>query len=81
MHHEDNIERKAGEAKAEVAGRTAFVPGFAQEFRFDLTVPADALPSFLAEHNQLRWTLRGVCDRSLRGDHDVSAEIVVYNAP
>jgi hypothetical protein len=60
---------------------TAFVPGLAQQFPFAITVPADAPPTFLAQHNQLRWTLRGVCDRSLRGDHDVSAEIVVYTAP
>lgn len=81
MHHEDGIKRKAGEAKVTVAERTAFVPGAAQEFPFQITVPADALPTFLARHNQLRWTLRGICDRSLRGDHDVSAEIVVYTAP
>lgn len=81
MHHEDGIKRKVGEAKATIAERTAFVPGFAQEFRFDIAVPADALPSLLAEHNQVRWTLKGICDRSLRGDHAVSAELVVCNAP
>jgi hypothetical protein len=81
MHHEDGIKRKADEAKVTVAERTKFVPGFGQEFPFTLTAPDGALPTFLAEHNQLRWTLRGICDRSLRGDHDVSAEIVVYTAP
>ena len=81
MHHEDGIKRKAGEAKVTVAERTKFVPGAAQAFPFQITVPTDALPTFVARHNQLRWTLRGVCDRSLRGDHDVSAEIVVYTAP
>jgi hypothetical protein len=81
MHHEDGIKRKAGEAKVTLAERTTFAPGFAQEFPFAITVPGDGLPSFLADHNQLRWTLKGICDRSLRGDHVVSAEIVVYNAP
>lgn len=80
MRHEDNIVRKAGEAKVTLADRPTFSPGVSQEFPFEITVPADALPSLLAEHNQLRWQCKGVGDRKLRGDHSVSAEIVVYTA-
>ena len=80
MHHEDNIEREVGEVKVTLADRPTFSPGVAQEFPFQITLPGDALPSFLAEHSQLRWHLKGVCDRKLRGDNTVSAEIVVHTA-
>ncbi len=80
MRHEDNIEREVGEAKVTLADRPAFSPGVSQELPFQVTVPGDALPSLVAEHNQLRWHLKGVCDRKLRGDDSVSAEIVVYTA-
>ena len=81
MHHEDAIKRKAGEAKVTLAERTTFAPGFAQEFPLRSACRAMRFRRSSRTTNQLRWTLKGICDRSMRGDHAVSAEIVVSNAP
>lgn len=81
MRHEDGIVRTCGEARVTVAGRTSFAPGLAQEFSFQIAVPADALPTFRAEHSQMRWHLKGICDRKLRGDSTVSVEVVIHTAP
>lgn len=81
MRHEDNITRELGEAKVTLSDRPSFSPGVAQELPFEIAVPADSLPSLHAAHSQMRWQLKGVCDRKLRGDSTVSAEIVVYTAP
>jgi hypothetical protein len=80
MRHEDSIERDVGEAKVTLADATTFAPGAPQEYPFEIAPPVDAVPSFHAEHSQMRWKLKGVCDRKLRGDSTVSAEIVVYTA-
>lgn len=81
MRHEDNIVRVLGEAKVTLSDRPAFSPGVPQELPFQITVPGDAIPSLHAAHNQMRWQLKGVCDRKLRSDNTVSAEIVVFTAP
>jgi hypothetical protein len=81
VHHEDHIDQRLGEEKVTVAGRTQFVAGAAQRFPFQITVPADGAPSMRAKHNEVRWHLKGVCDRRLQGDIEVLAELAVYNAP
>jgi hypothetical protein len=83
MHHEDNIVRTLGDdVEVTLAERVSFASGVPQEYPFSITVPAAAAaPTLRARHNRVRWQLRGVCDRAMRGDYDVAAEIVVYNAP
>jgi sporulation-control protein spo0M len=82
MHHEDNIVREHGDdVELTLAQQVSFTPGVPQEFPFSITLPPTAAPTLWARHSLVRWDLRGVCDRPLRGDYDVSAELVVYNAP
>jgi len=82
MHHEDNIVRELGnDVELTLAEKVSFAPGVAQEFPFSITVPAGAAPTLNASHSLVRWSLKGVCDRPMRGDYDVSAQLVVYNAP
>ncbi len=81
MHHEDNIVRELGDdVELTLGDRVSFAAGIAQEFAFSITVPAAAAPTLVARHSAVRWELKGVCDRALRGDHTVAAELVVYNA-
>ena len=82
MRHEDDIVRELGEARGD-ARRAHDVRARPRRrsSRSRSSCPRDAVPSLLAAHNQLRWTLKGICDRKLRGDNTVSAELVVYNAP
>lgn len=79
MRHEDNIVRDHGGAKVALSDRPSFSPGVPQDFPFQIAVPGDALPSLHAAHNQMRWHLKGICDRKLRGDNTVSVEIVVHD--
>ncbi len=80
MHHEDNIVRELGDdVELTLADRVSFAAGVAQEFPFSITVPAGAAPTLRARHNLVRWELKGVCDRAMRGDYDVATELLVYN--
>ena len=80
MHHEDNIVRELGDdVELTLADRASFAAGVAQEFPFSITVPAGAAPTLRARHSSVRWQLKGVCDRAMRGDYDVASELLVYN--
>lgn len=81
MRHEDNIIRSLGKEELTLAGSTAFQPGEPLQLPFQIGVPANGVPSVRAKHNEVHWHLKGVCDRRLRGDYTVDAEVEVYNAP
>ncbi len=82
MHHEDDIVRELGkDVEVTLAQKVSFAPGVPQEFPFSISVPAGAAPTLHAHHNLVRWHLKGICDRPMRGDYTVAAEVVVYNAP
>jgi len=55
--------------------------GEPQELAFELTLPADASPTFAAPQSNLHWLLRGVVHRGmLHHDPTISKEVVVFNA-
>jgi hypothetical protein len=82
MHHEDDIVRELGDDVEVTLGQNvSFAPGVPQEFGFSITVPPAAAPTLHAKHNLVRWLLKGICDRPMRGDYTVAAELVVFNAP
>lgn len=64
----------------ELCGATALRRGETHALPFEITVPADAPPSFRAEHNRQRWFLRGVVDVKRAKDPSVSLEVVVHTA-
>ena len=73
MHHEDDIVRELGDdVEITLASGASFTAGVAQEFPFSITVPAAAAPTLRARHSSVRWQLKGVCDRAMRGDYDVA---------
>ena len=81
MQHEDDIVRTLGKEETTVAGSTAFQPGQALRLPFQVGVPPDGIPSLRAKHSEVHWSVKGVCDRRMRGDYTVEAEVEVYNAP
>lgn len=64
----------------ELCGATELRRDETHALPFEITVPADAPPSFRAEHNRQRWFLRGVVDVKRAKDPSVSLEIVVHTA-
>lgn len=66
--------------RVQLLGKTELAAGQPQTLSFEITVPADAPPSFDAQHNDQRWYLDGVIDVPRAKDPRVSAEIVVHTA-
>jgi hypothetical protein len=67
--------------KAQLAGETRFAPRDARRYPFELTVPPDVAPSFVAMYNHHHLYVEGVIDRSMAGDYTVEAELNVYSGP
>lgn len=66
--------------KRDVDGQLELGVGETRSWPFELTLPADARPSFRAHWNHQHWFVEGVVDRKLRGDHVVRAELNVFTA-
>ena len=64
-----------------LAEPAALTAGGAQSHAFGVRVPADAPPTFKAEHNALEWTLEVYVDRKLRGDPVARLPLVVRSGP
>lgn len=63
----------------ELSGPTELAPGERYDFPFELSLPADAPPSFIARHNSLHWFLVGGVDRgAFHSRYSGEAEVVVY---
>ena len=60
-----------------LAEPAALTENAAQTHAFSVRVPADAPPTFKAEHNTLEWTLEVYVDRRLRGDPTARLPLVV----
>lgn len=66
-------------AKVKLAGKTALRAGQAQRFPFQVTLPANAVPSLEGQEGTLSWCLRGILARTLRSDIRAEATLTVYN--
>lgn len=66
-------------AKADVTGKTKLDGGVRRELPFALPVPADALPSFVADNNRLDHRLTLSADRKLRTDLNAATEVAVVS--
>jgi len=50
-------------------------------FSFSLPLPQGIAPSMVSPHSSLRWQVRAVLDRRLRGDFNIEQDVFIYNAP
>ncbi|MGE4428543.1 MAG: hypothetical protein AB7G37_18980 [Solirubrobacteraceae bacterium] len=64
--------------RVELLGASTFPAGQTQQLPFEIHVPADAAPTFRAEHNHHHWYLEGILDQRLSKDPRVISEIVVH---
>jgi hypothetical protein len=80
---EDAKENKANQvvSAVEVSGEAAFKQNESQSFEFALDVPAEAPPTAVCKHSNLRWKVRAVIDRKMKADFNVEQKLLVYNAP
>lgn len=63
-----------------LSGKTQVDGGERQELPFELDVPVDAMPSFVASNNEIRHTFVASGARRLRLDYNASATLHVYTA-
>ena len=77
----DDMTTTYDEPRVQLAGETRFEPGRALRYPFQLTVPEDVPPSFVAMYNHHHLYLEGVIDLRMKGDYTVAAELNVYSGP
>ncbi len=77
-------EERAGDKKWEktvqrldLESDARFRSGLSREWRFEVAVPTEMVPSVAISDSKVRWLLRGILARSRRRDHTVEAEITV----
>ena len=66
------------DVQVQLLGKGDLQAGVPQSLPFEITVPADASPSFLAAHNRQHWWLEGVIDVPHHSDPRVGLEILVH---
>lgn len=64
--------------RVQLLAKSEFQAGVPQSLPFEIAVPQDAPPSFVARHNRQHWYLEGVIDVPRAKDPRVTAEIVVH---
>ena len=80
FYREDKITKREDAAVAEVAGKEEYRGGDTAQIPFTLQVPADAGPTVEAPQATVTWELEASFKRRMRGDFNVKAPVVVYNA-
>jgi hypothetical protein len=80
---EDAKEEKANQviSTAQVSEEASFNQNESPSFEFALAVPAEAPPTSVCKHSNLRWKVRAVIDREMKADLNAEQELFVYNAP
>ena len=74
--------RKADEviSTTQISGAASFNQNESPSFEFSLDIPAEAPPTVICRHSNLRWKVRAVIDRKMKTDFNVEQELLVYNA-